>query len=178
MFKKMILVVLVAMMGFAALPTNVYAAELNEEPNPTDRPELTEERLAQIWQRELTAYERAGTLFERSETFIERVQNLINKANEHDLDTTAVQAALDAFSNAVKDAHPVYEGTKGIINSHQGFDADGNVTDFEKAKETVKEFGGKLRDLRQMTQPSREALRDAIDAFREANPRPERPAGG
>ena len=178
MFKKMILVVLVAVLGFAALPTNVYAVGLSEESNPPERLELTEERLEKIWQRELTAYERAGSLLERAERFTERLQSLIDKATEHDLDTTAVQAALDAFNNAVKDAHPVYEGMKGIINSHQGFDADGNVTDFEKAKETVKEFGEKLRDLRQMTQPSREALRDAIDAFREANPRPERPAGG
>ena len=51
MFKKMILVVLVAMLGIAALLSNVYATGLGEESNPPVHPELTEEHLEQIWER-------------------------------------------------------------------------------------------------------------------------------
>lgn len=176
MIKKMVLIALIAALGLVALPTaNVYASGLEDEISPPERPEMTGEQLEQAWQRALKAYDRAGKIIERADAMTEKIQTLIDKANEHDLDTTAVQAALDAFNNALKDAHPVYESAKGIINSHQGFDADGKVTDFEKAKETAKELGETLRDLRQMTSPSGQALRDAIQAFREANPRPERP---
>ena len=57
-------------------------------------------------------------------------------------------AALDAFEKATKDAHPIYENAKGIISSHQGFDNDGKVTDIEKAKETVKSMGEKMKEIK------------------------------
>ena len=173
MFKKILLIALVAALSLAALPTNAYAVGLNEGTNPPERPELTEERLETIWQKELAAYERLG----RAEKITERIQTLIEKANERGLDTAAVQAALDAFNAAAKDAHPLYESMKGIINSHQGFDADGKVTDMDKAKETVKKMGASLREIREITGESGKALREAIKAFREANPRPERSDG-
>ncbi|MBF8248594.1 MAG: hypothetical protein HW374_1394, partial [Bacteroidetes bacterium] len=79
-----------------------------------------------------------------------------------------------AFEDAVKDAKPVYESARGIINSHQGFDAEGKVTDPEKAKETVKQMGDKLKEIRDVMGGTGKALHDAIRAFREANPRPEK----
>ena len=85
-----------------------------------------------------------------------------------------MQAALDAFEEAIKDAHPIYESANGIINSHQGFDNDGKVTDIEKAKETVKSMGEKLKEIKESMGGTGRALHEAIKAFREANPRPER----
>jgi hypothetical protein len=79
---------------------------------------------------------------------------------------------LDAFEAATKNAHPIYESAKGIINSHQGFDADGKVTDPEKARETVKAMGEKLKAIKDAMNGTGKALREAIKAFREANPRP------
>jgi len=79
-----------------------------------------------------------------------------------------LQAALDAFEDVLKDAHPIYESAKGIINSHQGFDTDGQLTDRDKAVETVKDLGAKLKEVRQITGKPGKALRDAIKAFRDA----------
>jgi hypothetical protein len=127
-------------------------------------------------------YEKIGKGFERSDAFIEKVQMLIDKAGENGKDVPAVQAALDAFEQALKDAHPIYESAKGIINSHQGFDNDGKVIDIEKAKETVKAMGVKLHEIKEAMDGTGRALHEAIKAFREANPRPERdqsvPEGG
>ncbi len=122
-----------------------------------------------VWARQLRIYERMG----RTDEFVERVQKLIDRAKENGKDVSAVQAALDAFKAAVKDAQPIYESIKGIINSHPGFDSNGKVTDPEKAKETVKAIHEKFKEIRETMNGAGKALHEAIKAFREANPRPQ-----
>ena len=102
-----------------------------------------------IWARQLRIYEKIGNGYDRSDNFVEKVQTLIDKSAENGKDVSAVQAALDAFEEAIKDAHPVYESAKGIINSHQGFDNNGKVTDIEKAKKTVQSMGEKLKEIKE-----------------------------
>ena len=167
-FKKTILLALVAALGLAAMPfVSVSAAGAND---PSTPPQMTNERLETIWARQLRAYERMS----HTDEFVAKVQKLIDRAKENGKDVSAVEAALDAFEVQVKEAHPIYESAKGIINSHQGFDSDGNVTDPEKAKETVKAMGEKLKQIREAMDGTGKALKEAIKAFRAANPRPEK----
>ncbi|MEW6404353.1 MAG: hypothetical protein AB1649_21345 [Chloroflexota bacterium] len=171
-FKKSILAAMVVALVFAALPvTSVFAAD---DPS-TPEPEISNEKLEQIWARQLKTYERLGKAFDRSDEFIAGVQALIDKAAENGKDVSAVQAALDAFEAAVKKAHPLYESTKGIVNSHQGFDENGKVTDAEKARETVAEMREALQEIKDAMNGTGRALREAIKAFREANRPAEKP---
>jgi Sec-independent protein translocase protein TatA len=48
------------------------------------------------------------------------------------------------------------------------------VIDPEKAKETVQQLGQKLKEIREAMGGTGQALREAIQEFREANPRPKR----
>ncbi|HLA06513.1 MAG TPA: hypothetical protein VJ022_03645 [Anaerolineales bacterium] len=170
LFKKTVLIVLTAALALAGIPlVSVSAAGANDLSVPPQG-ELTNERLERICVRQLRAYEKMG----RTEEFVERAQRLIDRASQNGKDISAIQAALDAFEDAVKDAKPVYESARGIINSHQGFDAEGKVTDPEKAKETVKQMGDKLKEIRDAMGGTGKALHDALRAFREANPRPEK----
>lgn len=171
-FKNTLLIALVAALAAASLPLVSVSAAGVSDPLPPQG-EVSNERLERIWARQLRLYERLGTGFDRSDAFVERVQELIDRASENGKDVSAVQAALDAFGEATKEAHPVYESGKGIINSHQGFDENGKVTDAEKARETVRVMGGKLREIKDAMGGTGRALREAIKAFREANPRPE-----
>jgi uncharacterized coiled-coil DUF342 family protein len=172
MFRKTILVALIAALTLAALPiTSVYAVGLSD---PTDPPadetqQVSNERLERVWARLQRVYERQGRILDRADAMVEKIQNLIDRMNENGKDTTALQAALDTYEEALKDAHPVYESAKGIINSHQGFDADGKVTDREKALETVKDLRDKLQEIRQIVGEPGAALREALKAFREAH---------
>ena len=168
-FKKTLLIALVAALAAASLPlVNASAAGLDDQ-----NPPQSNERLERIWARQLRLYERLGNGFDRSVDFVERAQKLIDKAGANGKDVSAVQAALEAFDTALKNAHPVYESGKGIVNSHQGFDNDGKVNDTEKAKETVRAMGGKLKEIQNAMNGAGRALRDTIRDFREANPRPE-----
>ena len=170
LFRKTILLALVAALGVASLSFVSAAALGAYDPAPPPQGELTDERLEKIWAKQLRLYEKMGN----SEEFVEKIQQLIDRANENGKDVSGVQAALDAFEDALKDAKPIHASANGIVNSHQGFDANGNVTDSEKAKETVRQMGEKLKEIKDAMGGTGRALRDALQAFREANPRPER----
>jgi hypothetical protein len=170
LFRKTILLALVAALAAASLPMFGVAAAGAEDPSAPPQGGLTNERLEKIWARQLRAYEKFG----KAEDFVQKAQGLIDRASENGKDVSAVQAALDAFEDAFKDAKPIHASANGIVNSHQGFDSDGKVTDPEKAKETVRQMGGKLKEIREAMNGTGKALHDAIQAFREANPRPEK----
>jgi len=97
---------------------------------------------------------------------------LIERAKENGKDVSAVQAALDAFEAALKDAQPIYESASDIVNPHQGFDSAGKVTDPEDAQETVKAMREKFREIKDAMNGTGRALHEALKSFREANPRP------
>ena len=170
-FKKTILAALIVALVVAALPlTNAYASGLTEPSDPpAETTRLSDERLERIWARMQRVYEHMGNRLERADAMVDRIQELIDRLEENGKDVAALQAALDSFEDALKEAHPIYESAKGIINSHQGFDADGQVTDSEKALETVKDLGAKLKEIREIVGEPGNALREAIKAFRDAN---------
>ncbi len=171
LFKKTILFVLVTVLGLAAMPfVSVSAAgQYDPTPPPAERGQISNERLERVWARQIRIYERMGY----TDEFVERVQKLIDRAKANGKDVSAVQAALDAFEAALKDAHPIYESANGIVNSHQGFDSNGKVTDPQKAQETVKAMREKFKEIKDAMNGTGKALREAIKAFREANPRPQ-----
>ena len=134
-FKKTLLFALVVALALAALPvTGANASGLSDPGDPpADEARFSGVRLERIWARLGRVYERQGHILDRADGMVERFQGLIERMNENGKDTTALQTALDAFKEALKEAHPIYESAKGLINAHQGFDADGKVTDREKA---------------------------------------------
>jgi hypothetical protein len=160
---------LITVLGLAAIPfVNVSAAAANN-PTPLPQGRISNERLERVWARQLRIYARMG----HTDEFIEKVQKLIDRAKANGKDVSAVQAALDAFKAAVKEAQPIYESIKGLINSHQGFDSNGKVTDPEKAAETVKAMHEKFKEIRDAMNGTGKVLHEAIKAFRQANPRPQ-----
>jgi len=168
LFKKTILLAVVVALGLAAIPfVSASAAGANDPTLPPSAGQIRTERLERVWARQLRIYQRMG----RTDEFVERVQKLLDRAKANGKDVSAAQAALDAFKAAAKEAQPIYESIKGIVNSHQGFDSDGKVTDPEKAKETVQSIHDKFKDIRNAMNGTGKALREAIRAFRQANPR-------
>jgi len=158
----------VALGVVSILPSNVYALGPGD-PTIVGTPAVGYPRLVQAWQRQQQVYARLGNMFDRVDQRLQRGQELIDKAKANGKDVTALQAALDAFSAAVKDARPVYESGKGIVASHKGFDADGNVVDAAQALQTVQDMRGKLQEIRDILVGPAKALRDAIQQFRQAN---------
>jgi hypothetical protein len=161
-FKKMILAVSAAALVFAAFPvTSAYAAD--------DAPAVSNEKLEKAWARQLQIYERIGKAFVDTDAKLAKFQGRIDKAAENGKDVTELQAALDAYSAALKSAQPKYESMAGIVSTHAGFDAEGKVTDAEQARSTVEQMRTGLQDVKSTMGGTFKALREALKAFREAN---------
>lgn len=169
-FKNILLVAMALALVAAALPwTSAFAAPAADPTTPPVDGEKSNTRIESLWTREQNAVERIGKVIDRSNTMTEKVQTWINKARENGKDVTALQAALDAYKQAVQEAGPMYEQAQSIVSEHAGFDADGKVTDREQAIQTLKDLGTQLKTLREQVGTPGNALREAIKAFREAN---------
>ncbi len=163
-FKNTILLALTAALVFAAVPLTSAFAQSENPPK-----DVSQQKLERVWAREQKAFNRIGKGYDNLDELVKRIQSRIDQARENGKDVSAVQAALDAFESAMKNAKPTYESMKGIVNSHQGFDKDGKVTDVEKAQSTVKDMAAKLKQYKSEMNGTGKALRAAIKAFREAN---------
>src|SRR3990172_6191683 len=107
-----------------------------------------------------------------------KLQERIDEAAENGRDVSAFQAALDAFEASSKSAKPIYDSISGIVALHQGFDANGKVTDSEQAEVTLQAIRAKLKELKSAMGGTGKALREALKAFREANKPTDAPERG
>ena len=162
-FNKLILAVLTAALVFASFPsTSAFA----QGQNP---PKMTTARMEEVWALQLNRYERIGILFNGSDARLARLQTRIDRAKANGKDVTAVQTALDNFTAALKNAKPIYASMNGLVNSHAGFDANGKVTDTAQAKSTLQALHAKFAEIKSALGGTRQALHDALVAFRAAN---------
>ena len=106
------------------------------------------ERLEQIWVRAQTAYQRQSNRLAKTDEFLAKAQSLMDKANQKGWDTSTFQAALNAFAAVIPAAQSAHDPGAAIIASHNGFDADGKVTDRAAAFKTVKALSQVLKDTR------------------------------
>ncbi len=162
-FSKIIVAVLVAALVFAALPvTSAFAADENP-------PATNNDKLESAWARAVKAHERLGKAFEDTDAHIAKFQEMIDKASANGKDVTSLQSALDAYAAALTSTRPQYEALSDTIRTHSGFNANGEVTDAEKAKSTLKEAREQLKSIKDGMGGTFKALREAVKAFREAN---------
>jgi predicted transcriptional regulator len=167
--RKIIPISLVLSLALTAIPAQaVFAAGLADTDNPPDAvAQFTDGRVEQAWARLQKAYDRQGQMLEKADTFTGKVQDMLDKMKENGKDTSSLQAALDAFTAEIKNAHPVYESANGIVKSHKGFDNEGNVIDHELAVETVKSLAEKIREVHQLVGEPGKALKEALRSLRE-----------
>ena len=170
-FKKFALAALVLAIGLAVLPAaSASAAGLQDPTNPpNNQPAANGARLERAWARAQAVYQRQGNRLDRADAFIAKIQTLIDKATAKGWDTSAVQAALDAFNAVIPAAEAAHAPGAAIIASHNGFDADGKVTDRAAAIDSLKALVQVIKDTHTAMNGTGQALRDTIKAFRAAH---------
>lgn len=170
LFKKTMLVALIAALALAAFPLMDVAAAGQMDPvPPVQGKTISNERLERIWERMNRRYERFGIFLEKSAGLVERADKMIERLRELGESTNELEAALAAFKDAVKNVHPIYESGKGILNSHKGFDSDGRVTDAAQAKDTIKDLGAKLKEIHNTMDGTGKELIELMKSVRDAH---------
>ncbi len=177
LLRKFVLGALLIALAVAALPFNsALAAGLQETgtppaPGTPKDPAALNARLELAFARQKLVVERIGLAVNNFPLLTKNVQTLLDKAKANGKDVAALQAAFDAYQAAFEKAKPSYEQAKTILGTHDGFDANGKVTDAEKAKATLKSLAEPLKQYRLTIGESLKNLREALKAFRAANPR-------
>jgi hypothetical protein len=162
-FTKIMTAFLAVALALAAIPiSSAFAADENP-PQPTD------EKLEAAWARVVNIHERMGKAFENTDERIAKFQGMIDKAAANGKDVSQLQAALDAYEAALVSTRPQYEALGDLIRTHSGFDANGKVTDADKAKVTLTEAREQMKAIKESMGGTFKALREAVRAFREAN---------
>jgi len=177
--KKATVIAIVLMVGVFCVPGEEAFAGADVSTAATPVPsQVSNDRLQRAWSKEQRIYYNLGKFFDVVDGRVLKGQALIDKAKANGKDVSAIQAALDTFSQAVKQARPIYEGTQGIVSAHAGFDQNGNVTDFATARETVRILKDDFKQIQQILNKPRHDLHLAIQNFRTANgliPTPTKP---
>jgi hypothetical protein len=171
LFKKTILVALIAALTLAAIPaSSVFAAGIYAPPTlPAQGQGLSTERLERIWDRMNSRYERLGKFFDKSDGLVGKAEKMVARLKGNSESTAELEAALAAYQEAVRKAHPIYETCKSILNSHKGFDAKGKVTDAGQARETLKDFGAKLGEIHTAMDGKAKELIELMKSIRDAH---------
>ncbi|MHC1784064.1 MAG: hypothetical protein AB9891_15145 [Anaerolineaceae bacterium] len=150
----------------------VQAAGMGDPTPPPEDQAVRAAVMEKAYQRTVKAYERQEKLFTGTDKLRTRLEKLIERAKENDKDTNALEAALGNTSTAVTSAREAYDRAGLILESHNGFDADGKVTDADAAKATLEEARTALKQARETLGGAMKELKESFKAFREANPRP------
>lgn len=167
-FGKALFICAVTVLSVVAAPVRGALALTTSDPTPPPAT-VADQRLELVWARQQADHARLAIIFDFADQRIARVQQLIDRAEANGKNVTDVQAALDNLRNAVEEARPGFESTNGIIASHQGFDANGSVTDTSTALQTVKDLAEKYKEIRTIMQPALQAFRQAVQDFRQTN---------
>lgn len=178
LLQKLFLIFTLLTLVLLAFPAqSALAAGPHDPPNlaATPDPERAKIRLEWAFANQKLTVQRIGLNLEYQDEFVARIEDLVAKAKENGKDVSAIETALADYKKAVEASQPLYEQAVQLVQTHAGFDANGKVTDLEKARETVKSLGETLQKHREVMGDALKALREALKAFRDANPRPPKP---
>lgn len=122
--------------------------------------------LEQLYQRVVYALGGQQMSLDIAATVIEQVQGWIDRLDERGEDTTALQAALDAYQVSVSEAQGQHDSAAAILAAHAGFDDDGHVTNRVDAWQTVRSATRELRSAGQTLHTAAQTLRQVAADWR------------
>jgi peptidoglycan hydrolase CwlO-like protein len=175
MFKKLMLAGILVGLIVSVLPAiSVFAAPVVDDPNP-DRGQDFYPRLEKAFERVQNWYKKQGEFLAKADDYISKAKTFIGKAEQRGLDASALRSLLVSFESSLPMVQAAHDRAGAIISAHNGFDANGKVTDPEAAAQTVKDAASALQEGRQAHLGKGKALAEAIRAFWKDN-KPQRPS--
>ncbi|HMD88268.1 MAG TPA: hypothetical protein VKF38_03815 [Anaerolineaceae bacterium] len=102
-------------------------------------------------------------------TLTTNTQNMITRENGKGKNTTDLVSALSAFQSKLASAQSSYNTAAGILTTHTGFDAKGNVMNQSAARATVNSAGQALGTAEMLFKQATTALNQAIQAWNKSH---------
>lgn len=158
-------VVMVVVMNLAiAAPT--YA----QGPSQSNRPDPRKDVRERQFKREQTWFNDQTNRLATAKTIATKTQDYINAQNALGKDTSSLVAALSTYNTRIASAQSSHDAAGTLIAAHAGFDANGQVINLAQASQTVTGVRKSLMDAHQTLRQAGVDLRNAVRAYRQANP--------
>jgi hypothetical protein len=149
--------------GFVFAPTSTAYADDGTAAAPGGK------ALEKAYQRELKWLSIQQEHLNKAGEFTGKVQTFIDEQKAKGKDTSALEAALAAFNQQVAAAQGEHDNAASILSAHAGFDENGQVTNREAARETVKSAHEALANARKTLWQAERELRKALKDWRQTN---------
>ncbi len=139
-----------------------------ETGKPTDTGKPDKDKETGLYKRAVTAIRENQIHIDLANKIVTKTQEWINELNGKGKDVTALQAALTAFKAQIAIAQAANDEAKTSLQTHVGFDNDGQVTDRDQARQTVLKLAKDLRDVKKALDKATFDFRRAVTEARQA----------
>jgi hypothetical protein len=156
------MVVAIVMVSLTLAFAGVASAEGNAQ-------QTTNETLETMLRRENNVLGAQANRLRTANNIATRVQAWIDRLNADGKDTGLLETALSTFKTNLASAQASHDEAAAILAAHNGFDANGKVTDRQAAIETVRSVGSALKTVHRTLSQAVIELRKAIIDWRAAN---------
>lgn len=109
------------------------------------------------------------THLDATDQIVSKVQEYIDNQKSQGKDTSALEAALATFQSQVATAQASHDTAADILNTHAGFDDDGQVTDPDQARQTLTSARQSLNDAHLTLRQAERDLHKAVKEYRDQN---------
>jgi hypothetical protein len=147
----------------AATPTPPAPAQ------PSGQASSAPAKLAAAYQKEVGALKTQDANLAKVDTLLGKADTFLTGLKDKGKDVTILQTVLSQFKQDVTTATGFHNAATQILNTHTGFDANGNVIDQAKALTTVLSARDNLVEARLTLKGGITDLRQAIQLFRKGN---------
>ncbi len=168
--KTMVIMATTFLLAFAPVMGNVSSVSADDgttDPTPGPRKILTTQQVELRYQNQLLILQKMELGIEKVESGFPKLTEKLTKLKEKGIDVSAVEAKLAAFSSAVAANKNHYEQAKVLLNTHNGFDSNGKVTNLESAHATLKAVRAEFKAYRDGIKEAAKAFREAVKSLRE-----------
>jgi cellobiose-specific phosphotransferase system component IIA len=132
-----LIVALTLIASIMVVPANTVSADSG---TPTPKPgERANDALEKFYQRELKALAAQKDNIAKANDVLAKAQDYIDEQKADGKDVTKLTTILTKMKDQVARAQTSYDQAAKILNTHAGFDSNGQVTDAKQARDTINE---------------------------------------
>ncbi|HEY9076871.1 MAG TPA: hypothetical protein VIO61_10075 [Anaerolineaceae bacterium] len=155
-----VLIAMVAGLAFSALPNQaVYAASPDQGPQPPvedNKPDKEKlEKAYKVAGEALAGFEKR---IDAAEKIVSRLEDAISKVKQSGKNPEKFETALKKYKETLNQAKDDFQKAQEAYKTHAGFDANGKVTDTDKAIDTLKTIRQNLEHARRLLIPEYEKV--------------------
>jgi hypothetical protein len=166
-----ILITLALLTGivFLTIPGSSVYAQDDAPPISRAGKQQRKKGLDDVYEEVIDRYEDMGYTLQDTDDVIRKLENWIERIEEKGEDPSGVQTILETFEANLAGVQTAYDAVGDLVETHPGFDSEGNVIDESLALNTLRSIAEGLLDVHQLGEDAKLALKWDIMAYRYQN---------